>query len=183
MASPSEYRDQISSLGLNHLSETISNSTEAKATLRCITALQKEIRQIKRNINLDMKMIRAEYRERSSNAAATSSAVFSLLGKRKVAGQLRADEKRRLSQERDNILRPYEGVKLTIDDLLVQMDGVKGRLKSYIEQAKAEAQAQKAEIAKQKANKSRISNAKFCPDCGLKISRSAKFCSECGHRF
>jgi len=169
MLTPEEYYSQIKELGLDHLERHVSSPVEAKATLTKLRSLQKQLRQIKRNINLNMKAIRAEYRERASTAAAMSSTVVSLLGKRKLAGQMRADEKRRLSAERDRRLESYDRLKLMIDELLTEMDAAKVQLDNFIEEAKAEKKAQE-----QAAN--------FCPQCGQAIDQSDKFCRSCGHR-
>jgi len=129
---------------------------------------------MKRNVNLEMKTIRSAYRERMSTAASTSAGIVTLFGKRKLAGQLRADEKRRLSRERDKALRPYENVKLTIDDLLVQMDSAKTKLEVFIEEAKTEEQAKK------QAAKPKSASGSYCPECGASVGKSDKFCRECG---
>jgi len=115
VASAKQYGQQIKNLGLELMEIKVSSLSE-----------------MKRNVNLEMKTIRSAYRERMSTAASTSAGIVTLFGKRKLAGQLRADEKRRLSRERDKALRPYENVKLTIDDLLVQMDSAKTKLEPNV---------------------------------------------------
>ncbi len=175
MASAQEYRRQIKNLGLERLEIQASSSTEAKEVLRKLRALQKELRQIKKNINLDMKGIRAVYQQRMSTAAATSSTVVSLFGKRKLAGQLRADEKRRLRMERDRKLQPYESIKLAIDGILTQIDNAKIKLQAFIEEVKTKEQAKKETAKPKSASKN------YCPQCGAQVSKSDKFCRECGH--
>lgn len=182
MTAPKEYRRQISELGLDHMEILVSSLAESKAALTKVRSLQKQLRQIKRNINLDMKAIRAEYRQRVSTAAAGSSAILSLFGKRKLAGQMRAGEKRRLNAERDRKLAPYEDLKLTIDDLLVQMDAAKVRLGNLIEEAKAEEQAQKQASRVRKTTSREGASTKFCPQCGQAVDQSDGFCRECGYR-
>ena len=181
MTTPKEYRRQLSELGLDHMEIFVSSLAEAKAALAKVRSLQKQLRQIKRNINLDMKAIRAEYRRRASTAAAGSSAIASLFGKRKLAGQMRADEKRRLNAERDRKLSPYEDLKLTIDNLLVQMDAAKIRLGDLIEKAKAEKQMQKQTLMARKTTSRGGVSTKFCPQCGQAVDQSDRFCRKCGH--
>jgi len=182
MASPKEYRRQIKDLGLERMEIKASSIAEARDALRRIRSLQKELRQIKRNINLDMKAIRANYSQRMSTAASTSSAIVTLFGKRKLAGQLRADERRRLRMERDRTLQPYESIKLTIDDLLVQMDSAKARLQAFIEEAKTEAQAEKRATGVKKTTTDSGPLTGFCPQCGTPVAESDKFCRNCGNR-
>jgi hypothetical protein len=182
MASPEEYRRQIKELGLDRMEIRASSLAEAKAALTKVRGLQKQLRQIKRNINLDMKAIRAEYRQKSSSAGAGSSAVLTVLGKRKLAGQARADAKRRLSTERDRKLAPYANLKLMIDDLLTQMDNAKVQIEGFIEEAKAEDQAQKQAAKAQKTAAREGAPVSFCPQCGLAVvEQSDRFCRQCGH--
>ena len=195
MTSPKEYihqfqecTRQIESSALT-LQECIkrgispSSLAEAKTVLAQLRNTQKQLRQIKRCINQDMKAIRAEYRQRTSTAAATSSAIVSLLGERKLAGQMRADEKRRLNAERDRKLAPYDNLKLAIDDLLVKTDGAKALFDDFIEIAKADLQAQKQTPKAQETVPREDASLNFCPHCGQTVvDQSDRFCRQCGHK-
>jgi rubrerythrin len=182
VASPEEYRRQIKDLGLERMEIKASSIAEAIDALKRTRGLQKELRQIKRNIDLDMKTIRADYGQRMSTAASASSAIVTLFGKRKLAGQLRADEKRHLRLERDRTLQPYESIKLTVDDLLVQMDSAKAQLQAFIEEAKAETQAEKRVASARKTATDAGSSISFCPQCGTPVAESDKFCRGCGNQ-
>ena len=60
MALPDEYMSQISELGLREDMVIEAHTVpEAKSALREIRNLQRQLRQTKRNVNLDMKAIRA----------------------------------------------------------------------------------------------------------------------------
>jgi rRNA maturation endonuclease Nob1 len=166
--SAEDYRQEIAELGFDRMTIEVSSVTEAKQALAKVRAAQKELRQIKRNINMDMKIIRADYSERMATAGAGTSTLMGLFGQRRAAGQLRADAKRRLRAERDATLAPYDEVKLMIDDLLVQMDSAKLQLTGFIEDLKAEEQAKKP------------TTASFCPECGQRVAKTDKFCRACG---
>ncbi|HUW08227.1 MAG TPA: hypothetical protein VM537_00780 [Anaerolineae bacterium] len=141
MTSADEYRRQISALGVDSLETQPSSRADAKATLAHVRSARKELRQIKRNINLDMRAIKAEYRQRLPKAAADSPA----------AETLPAAERKRLVAERAQKLGRYGEVKLTVDELLTQMDGAKVQLREFIQEAKAAGQAKKgASTAKRK---------------------------------
>jgi hypothetical protein len=116
MASADEYRQQLKAQDLDRMEISDSTLDEAQKTLADVRNSQKQLRHIKSLINLDMKTIRADYRQKMSTAASTSSTVVSLFGKRKLAGSLRAEEKRRLAGQRDRVLEPHQAVKLMIDE-------------------------------------------------------------------
>lgn len=143
MKTASEYQLQLQSLGLSKMEFRATTISEAKEELKRVQDIQGKLRQIKKEINTDLKEIRAHYRQQSSNAASKSSTVVEIFGKRKLAGQMRADAKRQLRYNRDQIIQPYENIKLTIDDLLTQLNSAKGQINSFIGEIKAEEQAKK----------------------------------------
>lgn len=104
---------------------------EAKQYLASIRQAQRELRQLKREINAEMKAIRADYRAKS--AKVQPSLLLSFLGKRRLASSLSADEKRRLRQERDSLLFPYDKVKLVIDDALTRLEKYKLAVQNFID--------------------------------------------------
>ncbi|NPA71217.1 MAG: zinc ribbon domain-containing protein [Gammaproteobacteria bacterium] len=179
MASPKEYWQRIEELGLDHMEIEVSSIAEAKTALRRVRGLQKELRQIKKNINLDMKSIRAMYRQKMATAASTTSSIVSLFGKRKLAGQLRADEKRRLRMERDSILEPYESLKFTIDNLLLQLDAAKEQIQQFIEDTKHQSGENKQSLS---STKELDTETIFCPQCGVVVEKTDKFCRNCGYK-
>ena len=118
MTSADEYRRQISALGADRLETRASSLADAKSALTTVRSLRKQLRQMKRDINLDMKAMRAEYRQRSPEAAVGSSAAENQPGQGKHAGRLPGGERKRLAAERAQKLAPYDDVKRTVDDLL-----------------------------------------------------------------
>lgn len=111
---------------------TISTVADAKAMLKELSASQKGLRQLKKEITLDIKTIRAGYADKMAGAGSAASGVFTLFGQRKTAGSIRADAKRRLKSEQDRQIAPYEQVKLMIDNMINQMDRAKIQLQNYI---------------------------------------------------
>ena len=138
MASVDQYRRELKGLGLEKYTIKASNAAEAKAALADVRQKQKALRQMKARINLDMKAIRAEYDQKKQSAGSGGSVLIGMFGKRRAAGQYRAAAKRQVTAERDRRLQPYETLKMSIDDLLLQMDQAKIQIQQYIDQAKAQ---------------------------------------------
>lgn len=139
MPQAKEYRKRLEKLGLldkGGVELKASSVVDAKSALADIKRLQLELRNIKRELNLDIKSIRAEYQQQMPNAGGAVSTWLTIFGKRKAAGSARATAKRQVASQRDSELREYEAVKQTVDDLLVQLERGKIAFQQYIEQNK-----------------------------------------------
>jgi len=102
---------------------------EAKQHLAAIRQMQKELRQVKRDLNVEMKAIRTRYKMRMDRAQA---GVLASLAGRGAARRSQANKRRRLCEERDRTLAPYDSVKLAIDDALTQLDRIKLELQGWV---------------------------------------------------
>ncbi len=150
---------------------SVSSISEAKQALAKIRDIQKQLRQIKREINVDMKAIRVAFAEKKSTAGSGGSAVLAVFGKRKLAGSYRAGAKRQLNKERDQMLAPYESLKLAIDKAIIDFDQMKMQLSTYLEEAKRDIQPVFAIKPSQTV----------CPKCGNPIENDDRFCRKCGN--
>jgi len=166
----SEYTNHIDNLDIEgNLNKTISSIEEAKEIQKLCIDYQKNLRQIKKSIGLDIKTIRLEYKDKIANAGSTLGGVLSLFGKRRIGGSIRADAKRGMTKERDSVISPYEELKLVIDNYIYSIDDIKNQLKEYIVEEK-----EKSKTIPIK------STDKFCTSCGSKLEKSHKFCAHCG---
>lgn len=136
MASPEEYRQLLSDLGLDCIEIKANTLAEGIRALSTVHNIQTQLGQIKSEINSDMKTVRAEYRLRISSAASTSPGLMKDSGKTKPTGRMRANEKERLRRRRDGILQPYENMKTSIDDLITQLDSAKLQTQEFIDKSK-----------------------------------------------
>jgi hypothetical protein len=167
MRSPSEYEEMIMAF---EMETQINTAEEAKATLKMVRGNQKELRHIKKLINLDMKEIRANYAQEIESAGSGGSAVFSIFGNKRTASSYRASAKRGKRADRDGELDPYTILKVLIDDILLKMEHAKIQIQQFIEEEK---------LGKEQET---IPLPLSCASCGTAISKDDKFCRECGEK-
>lgn len=174
MASPKEYQAQIGALGLHELRFTASSVAEAKQELARCRKLQSELRQVKKSLNLEIKSIRVSYQDHVANAGELTGGLFSLFGKRGVAGRVRAEAKRGARRDRDAAIASYRDLKISIDELIHQLDSAKDEFQSYIEENRA------AEQQTSRSMKSASADGADCPACGGRVMKADEFCRHCG---
>jgi len=138
---PEVYMDRVGDVlgdefvnGKLNISLDISSVDEANLQKEKIGQQQKQLRQIKEEINQDMEYIHVGYKEASVNVNATDPSFFAgLFGRRdKDISQ----QRQALIHGQEIELEPFNDVKLTIDDLLKQLDGAKLELTNYINENK-----------------------------------------------
>ncbi len=100
--------------------------TEARNVLHQVRSNQKELRALKREINQICKEIRAEYASKRTMVGKGVGAglATAFLG-RKTVGGFNSIKRDGLRDEKDAALVPYENLKLTIDNIIHQLDDVK----------------------------------------------------------
>jgi alkyl hydroperoxide reductase subunit AhpC len=112
-----------------HLQWEYDTPEDIKIHLAQIRQIQKELRFLKREISLDVKAIRADYRLNVSNVQA---GLLSSLAGRKFAGHDRALKKESLRQKEREVIFPYESLSRQIDQLIIQLDGAKMQMEHGI---------------------------------------------------
>ncbi|MBE2899810.1 hypothetical protein DNK57_03095 [Methanothermobacter thermautotrophicus] len=112
---PRFYKEQLDELGIEGLEIDPSSEEEALELLGEVEEAIRNLKRIRYNLHLDMRLIRREYLEKLKDP------------------QVRADVKRRraLIDERDSTLGPYEGVDRIIDTLLDQLEEAAISLREY----------------------------------------------------
>ncbi len=136
MASAKEYENYVAQF--DGIAFKVDTLEEARSGLTTCRGYQKKLRLAKKEVNLQIKMLRSHYRELGANAGRKNHLVFGALFGRKASGSLRADSKRAIASQRDSAVRPYEVVKLEIDRLMLELDQVKVRLQDAIRTSDAE---------------------------------------------
>jgi len=101
---------------------------EARSAMKKLRLRKKQLRQRKKLINLEMKQIRARYRDKLSGRIG-----------RGFFGAIRKASKQSARAQRDRELEPLQAEKLKIDDLILQIDEAILKLQDFIEEMKLEA--------------------------------------------
>ncbi|MDI9618026.1 hypothetical protein [Methanothermobacter sp.] len=112
---PRIYKEQVEELGIEGLEINPSSREEALELLREVEGYIKNLKRIRYNLHMDMRIIRRQYLKRMKDP--------------KVRGDLQ--KRRSILDERDDILGPYEGVDRMIDALLDELDESAHFLREY----------------------------------------------------
>ena len=68
MRSPEEYLQQLEDMGLANVAFRADSITDARGVITRVRQMEQQLRQIKRDINLDVKQIRHAYADKAANA-------------------------------------------------------------------------------------------------------------------
>lgn len=112
---PRFYKEQVEELGIEGIEIDPSSEEEALKILREVEDAIRNLKRIRYNLHMDMRLIRREYLEKMRDP------------------DIRGDVKRRraLMDERDDLLGPYEGVDRIIETLLEQLEDASIFLREY----------------------------------------------------
>ncbi len=166
MTSPHEYHDQVENIGINGQELSAKNIPEARKALTLCYKYKKELVQIKKSINNEIKLIKESYKEPIANAGSKTSVLFSLFVKKNVESSMRNEAKNDLRKERELVIATYLPVKNYIDDFINQIEAGKSQLNDFIIELEEE----------------RKDNGDYCSSCGAKAPKTHQFCSKCGQK-
>lgn len=110
------------------------DADELSGAKRAQAQAVQELRALKQRVTQTEKELRASFQQASAEAGHKDHAFLSALGGRKVAGQVRADDRRRIEARKAQVLGSYKDVKLRIDDVLRQLTEVGSKLSAAIAQ-------------------------------------------------
>lgn len=136
MASAEEYRRQVAELmgceidrkgKIKKYQYRFTGTTPQQLTAE-IVQMQKELRLIKKNIDIEIKNIRTYHNNRLTQVHPGIGAML-ILGKGS-AKSIAATKKKNIRADMQNAINPYESVKHFIDATLVELDGKKVQLSS-----------------------------------------------------
>ncbi|OEC84328.1 MULTISPECIES: hypothetical protein [Methanobacterium] len=129
MISPKVYQQQIQDLGIEGLVVSPGNIEEALNLLDALEEIEKILERIRHNIRIDIRAIRIDYMEKIKDIK-DSSKVMGLYSKQRPMKD-KINDKRKLIDERDLKIAPYESIEYTVDEYLRQIKSIKNYLKNY----------------------------------------------------
>ena len=129
MISPKVYQQQIQDLGIEGMVVSPRNIEEALILLDALEEIEKILERIRHNIRIDIRAIRLDYMEKIKGIK-DSSKVMGIYSKQRPMKD-KINDKRKLIDERDLKIAPYESIEYTVDEYLRQIKSIKNYLKNY----------------------------------------------------
>ena len=132
--------------------EATTQTDDPEVQIKEIRAIQKQLRQIRQDLNQETKQIRSQYRSAIDAATYTPGVGGTLLGSKYRGSARRAEaaQKRSLRDRRDRAVAPYSSVKRILDQALALLDT-----------AKEECEAQKSRHLAEQLDEARSSQERF----------------------
>lgn len=128
MTTPAQYQHQLEELKARSIPTEDLTPAKAKTSLQAVKDLISHAQEIERALNLDMHVIRTQFRSRSAAASAGLSSRVMVSHKNRPGSKDRADEVELINTERDAKLAPYEEVKKALEEYLASLDVTRDRL-------------------------------------------------------
>lgn len=108
----------------------LDNPKSVKLQVKNISLIQKQLRAIKKEVNLAVKLINQEATQTTPDSIV--SVGLDLFGNRKLAGQLRQSTRRAIQSEKISLRQPYMDVKDYIDQVILEGDKLKLQAEQYL---------------------------------------------------
>ncbi len=108
----------------------LDNPKSVKLQVKNINLIQKQLKVIKKQINLVVKQINQQATQTTPDSIV--SVGLDLLGKRKLAGQVRQSTRKTIQSEKISLRQPYIDVKDYIDQIILEGDKLKLKAEQYL---------------------------------------------------
>jgi hypothetical protein len=109
---------------------TLDNPQSVKLQVKQIVLAQKQLRAIKKEINLLITNINQQATQSGTDSVV--SVGLDVFGKHKWAGRLRAETRRAIEREKKSARQPYMQLKEAIDKVILEGDKLKLRAEEYL---------------------------------------------------
>jgi hypothetical protein len=113
-----------------NLSFKLDSASEAKLLKTKLNIFQKELRLLKREINLEISNIRSKYSTERSNIGTDFWSTFA-----RTRGTIKANSMKKASLKEEELseIEPYKGLIRLIDDNMIALDKAKLQINEYLE--------------------------------------------------
>lgn len=125
MVTPEEIQQIASKISL-----TLDTPESVKLQVKRITLAQKELKVIKKELSGTVRSI--NQRAAQASADSFSSVVSNILGKRKLAGSIRADKRKAIQRQKQTVRQPYLELEEAIEQLILEGDRLKLLAEEYL---------------------------------------------------
>ncbi len=122
MRTAAQYQHDVDGLNSEDIQTTGLSENEARQTLEKVVETEQKLRQIEASLNLDLHALERQYRGRETSVQ---------LQNPNRSSHAR-EEEHRLDEEKQHKLAPYEEVKKRIDELLPQVEKMRGELEKTV---------------------------------------------------
>lgn len=120
-----EFIEDLQQGGFFEIDVHASTLAEARSEKKRLTLMQKQLRQLRKEAIQSQKEIRALTSEAIAMAPNQSTVLFGIFGKRRAT-------KSELRVDREVALKPYDKMKIMIDEIILKLDGAKLQLEEFI---------------------------------------------------
>jgi hypothetical protein len=131
-----DYEKRVQAITSANARFDVTTVAEAKAAQKQIVLAQKELRQVKKEMGLTMRDLRAQYADKKedvSRGSFSKGVAQGLFGKKTVA-RADASQKDAIRQAQQKQLAPYEALAAHIDAVLLDYDRRKMQIDAWIAQ-------------------------------------------------
>jgi hypothetical protein len=108
----------------------LDNTPSVKLQVKNINFIQKQLRAIKKEVNLAIKKINQQATQ--TTPYSIISVGLELFGKRKLAGQMRQSTRKAIQLEKISLRQPYIDMKDDIDRVILEGDKLKLQAEKYL---------------------------------------------------
>jgi len=109
---------------------TLDNPNSVKLQVKKINLIQKQLRAIKKDVNLAIKEINQEATQTTPDSII--SVGLDLFGKRKLAGQIRQSTRKSIQSNKISLRQPYMDIKDYIYKIILEGDRLKLKAEEYL---------------------------------------------------
>lgn len=135
MTTPAQYRHQLDEISSGQIPTENLTPVQVKENLAKLAGLVSQAQELERALNLDLQVLRTQYRSRAAAASSGLSSRVRVSNRNRPGSKDRAEEVEHITAERDARLAPYEEVKQDLEKFLASLDVLRQNLEGQQEKS------------------------------------------------